>query len=74
VLHLGHFPFAILVPLEVVLSTGSFMSTFALHFTQYPCVAIFNLLVVYLKKRFSLLLNVYIIDIHGKVIKTTDSS
>jgi hypothetical protein len=56
VLHLGHFPFAIFVPFEVKDSTGSFISTFALHFTQYPCVAIFDLLMVYQKMSFAMLL------------------
>ena len=41
VLQLGHFPFAILTPFAVFDSVGSFISTFALHLTQYPCVAIF---------------------------------
>jgi len=35
--HFGHFPLAIDVPLDVLDSFGSFISTFALHFTQYPC-------------------------------------
>ncbi len=37
---LGHFPFAIFVPLLVKDSTGFLMSTVFLHLTQYPCVAI----------------------------------
>lgn len=36
--HLGHFPFAIAVPLFVFVSFASFISTFCLHLTQYPVV------------------------------------
>ncbi len=39
--HLGHFPFIIVVPLEVCDSFASFISTFPLHLTQYPCVILF---------------------------------
>jgi hypothetical protein len=35
--HLGHLPFAMFVPLDVFVSFGSFISTFCLHLTQYPC-------------------------------------
>ena len=51
--HFGHFPFAIFVPFEVVDSFGSLISTFALHLTQYPCVAIFfSSFQLYFYKRF----------------------
>ena len=38
--HFGHLPLAIFVPFFVLDSLGSWISTFALHFTQYPVVAI----------------------------------
>jgi hypothetical protein len=39
----GHLPLVIGLPFFVVLSTGSFMIFFALHFTQYASIAMSNL-------------------------------
>jgi len=41
---LGHFPLAIFVPRFVLDSTGFCISTFFLHFTQYPSVIFTSLL------------------------------
>ena len=37
--HVGHVPFIALRPLAMTTSFGSFMSRFALHFTQYASTA-----------------------------------
>jgi hypothetical protein len=39
----GHLPLVIGLPFFVVLSTGSFMIFFALHFMQYASIAMSNL-------------------------------
>ena len=41
--HIGHVPFFAFLPFFIVTSSGSFISLFSLHFTQYASVIVITL-------------------------------